>query len=783
MFSSLTGDIVTDSAQLNATYWRRNLESPVLFSEAVQSACRANPVDHVFVEIGPHSALSAPLQEILRTTDSRDQRVLTYVPTLIRNDDDCQSLLLTTIGRLFSSGLPLGMDRIFVRGTVLSDLPRYPWQHEKQYWLESRACREWRLRSTPDHELLGSRVPESTPLEPSWRKILHLDDVPWLTDHVIGGEVTFPGMGYIAMAGEAVHQLQPESHGYSMRNIQFKARLLLDYNKETEVLTHLNPIEVADGVSSSWYQFTITAFDGTGWTVHCQGQVRAGQEHPLKPRAIYPHPRILSSAKWYRTVEKVGMECGPSFRQLQDITADPRRAVAVATIIDDHELHTSCGRYLMHPTCLDQCLQAIAIATTSGLLSPMTQALLPVAIESLSLSGSASRMQVAASSQNGTRGHYGEVAGMAGEEAILAMDGVLMLKVGRPPASSRQSLGLVSRMEWKPDIDLLRPRQLLPMRADCDEEMQLLTKVTNLLSSLCFRAIAQRVAIAPGSIVELAKWRESILQHHQRITRGADPLLGLADWIVSSGSDVPVIRAIQDVFRDVAAVIGEAKHAASQVCPEWDAFDPEGREDFVRRLMNKVSPLMGDYSPLTESLALAFEYGIDFANGTRSPIEIGQTGFMLEQVYGIACRFVNWSPFLTLLSHSNPGLRILEIGAGTGSATRTALQSLKLESGSHMYSRYVFTDVSDGCISAAREKFQREAKMEFQLLNISSDPEEQGFRPHDFDLIIVSYVRHSQDCLLFVSDYSPGSACSPFVTNGLTEYSKTLMLSGPTTAS
>ncbi|KAJ0414376.1 hypothetical protein BJY00DRAFT_321073 [Aspergillus carlsbadensis] len=739
MFSSLTGDTIADPAQLDAAYWRRNLESPVLFSRAVQSALQENPVDHVFVEIGPHSALAAPLQEIFRTTE-RDQRPPTYIPTLIRNDDDCRSLFLTTLGRLYSSGVPLNMDRIFPRGTVLTDLPRYPWRHDKHYWQESRSCREWRLRSTPDHELLGSRVPESTALEPSWRKILHLDDVPWLTDHVISGEATFPGTGYIAMAGEAVHQLQPESQGYSMRNVQFKAALLVDYNKETEVLTHLKPIEVADGVSSSWYQFTISAFNGSTWTIHCQGQVRAGQDQPLKPRAIHPLPRILSSAKWYRTVEKVGMEYGPSFRRLEDITADPRRSLAVATVVDAQELHTSCGRYLVHPTCLDLCLQSIAIATTSGLLSPMAQALVPVAIENLCVGGGGSCIQVAASSQDGTRGHYGEIIGMAGEEAILTMSGVLLLKVGRQ-LSSKQSVDLVSRMEWTPDIDLVRPSQLLPVRADHDR-IQSLTKVINLLSRLCILAIAQRVAIAPGTTTDLAKWKEFVFESKETIKRGADPGLGLADLILSPESDIPAIQAIQERFQATATVVGEDEQAAYRGCPEWNAFDAECLEGFVRQLMNDVSPLMGEYSPLAECLALAFEYGLGFANGTRSPTDIWQTAFMLDPVYDIAARFTNWSPFLALLSHSNPGLRILQIGAGTGSATQAALQGLKSRSGSHLYSRYVFTDVSQDRISAGQEKFQHEANMEFQLLDISSDPEDQGFRPHEFDLVIVSYALH-----------------------------------------
>lgn len=779
MFSSVTGDIITDPAQLDAPYWRSNLESPVLFSAAVERALQANPLDHVFVEIGPHSALAAPLQEIFRSLDN-DQRVRTYIPTLIRNDDDCRSLLLTTIGRLFTNGVSLHMDHVVPRGTVLTDLPRYPWQHDKHYWRESRSCREWRLRSTPDHELLGSRIPETTSQEPGWRKLLHLDDVPWLTDHVISGEVTFPGTGYVAMAGEAVQQLQPESPGYSMRNVQFKAPLLLDYNQETEVLTQLKKIEIADGVSSSWYQFTISAFDGSVWTIHCQGKVRAGQEQPLQPMAIHPLPRILSPTKWYHMVDKVGMQCGPSFRGLQDITADPRQSAAVTTITDAQELHTRRGRYLLHPTCLDQCLQSIAIATTSGLLSPIAQALVPVAIESLCVLGGAARIQVAAKSQDGTRGHYGEITGMAGEEAILTMNGVLMLKVGRP-VSSKLSPDFVSRMERKPDIDLVSPSQLLPSHANYDG-IHSLTKVTNLLSHLCILAIARRAAIAPDSIIELANWKAFILQYNEEIRR-AGPGLELADWILSLESDSPVIRAIQSRFRAMAAVVGEDEQLAYRGCPQWEPLDPDGLESFVRQLMNEVSPLMGDYSPLTEYLALAFEYGIDFVNGTRSPTNIGQTGFILELVYEIGVRFVNWGPFLTLLSHSNPSLRILEIGGGTGSATRTALQGLNSESGSHLYSRYVFTDASWDCISAAREKFRSEANMEFQLLDIGSDLEEQGFQPHNFDLIILSYVRHSLDLLIFVPDPCLGPARRPFATKGPREYPKIVMLFRPTTPS
>ena len=52
-YSTLTGDLHMGKGALGAAYWRKNLESPVLFNSAVQSYIRDNSADTLFVEVGP----------------------------------------------------------------------------------------------------------------------------------------------------------------------------------------------------------------------------------------------------------------------------------------------------------------------------------------------------------------------------------------------------------------------------------------------------------------------------------------------------------------------------------------------------------------------------------------------------------------------------------------------------------------------------------------------------------------------------------------------------------
>ena len=83
-------------------------------------------------------------------------------------------------------------------------------------------------------------------------------------------------------------------------------------------------------------------------------------------------------------------------------------------------------------------------------------------------------------------------------------------------------------------------------------------------------------------------------------------------------------------------------------------------------------------------------------------------------------------------------LRVLEVGAGTGSATSVVLPQLPAECD------YMFTDISAGFFAEAEVRFDSsEIPIEYRPLDIEKEPSSQGFEPHAYDLIIAANVLHA----------------------------------------
>ncbi|KAJ5109662.1 hypothetical protein N7532_002307 [Penicillium argentinense] len=709
--SSVTGETIVNPRQLNAAYWRQNLESPVLFSGAVESLCNTGKQSQVFLEIGPHSALAGPLGQIFQSTSTK--KAPFYIPTLVRDDHDARSQLLSTVGHAFSAGISVNISAVVGSGVVLKDLPRYPWQHDSRHLKEVRVLRDWRSRPLSHHELLGSRIVESTDLEPSWRNMLHLDNVTWLSEHTLRDEVTFPGAGYITMAGEAVQQLHPEMTGYSLRNVHFKAPLILVDDHSTELITNLKPIELADGVGSDWYGFTIMAYDGTLWTTHCQGQVRAGADYLDEAKPIHPFPRSLDSKRWYQTVKRHGLAYGPRFQGLQDITADPSSTTAVATVTDTRELHAS--RYLQHPSAIDQCLQLMGIAVSSGVPSRLTRMYIPAMIESIYVGRGAQNMTVRVQTRPGMRGgQLGDAIGVINDQTAFSMKGGFLFGAEMPENSGVAAVRLASRMDLKPDIDLVPACTLLP-QPPADDELDDHLKAGGLICFHYILAMATRLKDVHSDQPHLMKWKAWILAESAKINSGNHELFkSLFDWSEATETKTLLVLKLQKFHRALESDVknNQAQQAFSSVLPQWICIDP------IRRIEI-------------------------FYEGKKSPLEALMQNDRWEVYHSAQDERISWSNFLSLLCHSNPTLRVLEIGAGSGSGTKKALPCLKSSGGVRMYSQYFFTDISPGFMAKAKEVFKHEEKIEYRTLDISRDPVAQGFEPHSFDLIIASNVLHA----------------------------------------
>jgi 1-acyl-sn-glycerol-3-phosphate acyltransferase len=83
-------------------------------------------------------------------------------------------------------------------------------------------------------------------------------------------------------------------------------------------------------------------------------------------------------------------------------------------------------------------------------------------------------------------------------------------------------------------------------------------------------------------------------------------------------------------------------------------------------------------------------------------------------------------------------LRVLEIGAGTGAATRDVLPRLP-----EQRTTFTFTDISPLFLNLARADLGEPAFMRYALLDIERDARPQGFEPGSFDVIIAANVVHA----------------------------------------
>ncbi|KUI66526.1 Lovastatin diketide synthase LovF [Cytospora mali] len=188
MFSSVTGKTIERS--VDAEYWRSNMVNAVQFDGAVTEMLTGDDSPDFLIEVGPSGALSGPIKQI-KAAIGDDASHVQYAPALSRGRDALLTIY-DLAGKLFVAGSPIDLAAVNQLGRngekkplVLIDLPNYAWNHSTKYWYENDASKDWRYRLFPHHDLLGSKVLGASWNEPSFRKKLLLEDLPWLKDHKV----------------------------------------------------------------------------------------------------------------------------------------------------------------------------------------------------------------------------------------------------------------------------------------------------------------------------------------------------------------------------------------------------------------------------------------------------------------------------------------------------------------------------------------------------------------------------------------------------------------------
>ncbi|KAL6861988.1 KR domain-containing protein [Trichoderma novae-zelandiae] len=403
MVSSVTNKILGEDAVVDETYWSTNLRSPVLFDQAMQTTLAAEEFSDVdlFIEIGPHSAMAGPIQQIKAAVKAEK---IEYIPTLLRGKN-CAEQLLKTAGELFLRSYPINMEKITgayvdqrgsdgkpLKGSTIVDLPPYQWNYTRPFWAESRSSQEQRQPKYPRHDVLGQLVVGNSLAEPTWRNVLRIRDLPWLKHHHLGGESVFPAAGYFAMAIEAIRQINETSpspvkeESYVLRDVSIKTALVTpDDDDGIEVLLNMRPSVHGSG----WWDWNVSSVDSERVKKdHMSGSISINTRPRGKtPREIPQLPQRATGKAWNQALREVGFDYGPTFQDMDDIRFDGRTYQAacstnVKQIVDDG---LGESRYVLHPACIDSTLQLCIAAIHTGRTNAMDCGVVPVQVDEVAI--------------------------------------------------------------------------------------------------------------------------------------------------------------------------------------------------------------------------------------------------------------------------------------------------------------------------------------------------------------------------------------------------------------
>ncbi|KAK7997610.1 hypothetical protein PG989_005650 [Apiospora arundinis] len=169
----------------------------------------------------------------------------------------------------------------------------------------------------------------------------------------------------------------------------------------------------------------------------------------------------------------------------------------------------------------------------------------------------------------------------------------------------------------------------------------------------------------------------------------------------AKGSELPLISSLQWMphidLADPASFLRPEKGAVKELHMT--------EEVIILCAMNNLEQIqLTDTTPphLHNQYAWLRTAAEDIFAGKAHPLEILHEDNLLFELYDINNR-VDLAPMLRTLGNTNPRLRILEFGAGTGATTATILKGLHPSRGGggsseRLYGSYMFTDVSAGSL-------------------------------------------------------------------------------------
>ena len=752
-------------ATLRDSYWVDNMAQPVLFAQALERA--ATESSHCFdmvLEVGPHPALKGPASEVLRSVTGVD---LPYAGVLRRGTNDLAafSSALGFVWSHFQSPVPVvdfeGFRRACVgqeegqkaeeeeemkkkednssraplqKPRLARDLPTYPWDHDVPLWKESIVSKRFRLREDPPHELLGWMTAAGNGREVRWRNVMKINELEWLRGHVFQNQILFPAAGYVSMAVEAaVHLAQHQSergsaaavvaHVVELQDLRIHAAITIDPDAAgTEVVFVIRVVEYQDGdrrlvADFSCYSGSVDGTTSEAEKVNFTGRavVTLGSAIDAADATVLPArvPPVLPMAdvdvaRFYSELEKIGLRYSGDF-----VVQSARRRLGLASAVINRPATNAA--LIVHPATLDAAFQGVMAAFCFPGDGRMWTSYLPTGIRTVRVNVAAARERM---------GEY------AADPTNLTNVSQAVADCHLTDATSKVIVG---------DLDLFNARDTRL----CE------VQITGLTCSSFTKPGPKNDRRTFSKMV----WRPQVASGMSPSDQPAIPA-GMFDEINT------LDRVCVYFLRRLVEQVSEAEFAAAewqfQSVLRWarDYLLPKIDTGLHRRLppataadtLEMVTAWRDKYAAGVD-MELAWAVGNNLPAMVRGEVPVLQVlmeNDRLNRLYrdgvGLDLVYSQFNALIRQMNHEHPGLRVLEIGAGTGGASVGAIKAVAPH-----FASYTYTDISPAFFEKAKTRFTPDelAKMEFRVLDIERDPLEQGFAPEGYDLILASNVLHA----------------------------------------
>ncbi len=718
-FSTVTGRRHAGK-DCTAAYWGRGIRQPVQFVSAVNELVDFG-VD-VWLEISAHPALSISIQECFAARGLKAS-----VTASTRREREHDSFLEGALD-LHRSGVTLDFSAMTPSRELLS-LPAYAWD-KSRWWHESSELRESRM-AAGGKGLLDMRLPRATP---TWLTKLDGRHMAFLKDHKVDTHIVFPAAAFVEMVLEAGVQLF-EGRPFAIEDFEIRKPLILPDPPSGLVLElTYEAVERTFTIQSRFEQ-------AASWSVHVVGSLRGERTESSFSTSAWESPGTdlepIAVDQFYDHMSDLGLRYGDEFRPVRELFAGKGKStgrVSLSEAISDR-----AAEYALHPVLLDGALHVFS-AGAKTVENRRSKMKLPVRFARILFLGSpgASSLVRAGVLHFSEEMITGRIAlyNEAGEPCVL-VDGfrAISMTAVRRVGSSGGSRDLLYHMEWERSAAVVPPSMPQPVP---------LSQLRDVASTALEEVIKMRGRAEIEAVMAAQDELAAAQIAHALREMGVIPSAGKGFTAESLGVAQPMLTVFVRLMTKLAGRGLLTTKAGSYKPSKTFARVADSAKELLRLFISKHP------GHLPEALlcdATCAEFGA-IIRGEKDAVQVlfsGPGAELLDHFYGDGLLASHWMASITsavreAVRHlpEGRGLRILEIGAGTGGLSAQLLSLL--DRGLHTYT---FTDVSAGFFPGARQKLAAFPEVEYKILDLEKPGSEQGFESGSFDFIVGTNVIHA----------------------------------------